>query len=1765
MKKWSQTARDLFKSLQSDNIRNGSASRAGRRFSPQFERLEERTLLSVSGLAGEIAVSPVISQPILTPTQTFDDLQSLNSAQPLTATSASRIWSSASELTTTAPPMEASYMSVTQAELFALNTQALDSTLTDVPLETESWGVSSNAFISIPTPDGDFERFEIVEAPILAPELAAKYPEISTYRGQGVDDPTATIRFDVTDSGFLNADSALRDGAAVKDRMTFNGRVGIKMHALVLSPEGSYYVTPYSQGDASLYLSYDAGEFSSLVGEGLENDLIESSTLPSLENLNFGLDANSGFYGETLKTYALAVSASGEFTADNGGTVPSALSAITTAINWVNGIYENELAMRFQIVAGSDAMIFTDSGTDPYDINASNTTILNQNQTEVDSTIGNGNYDIGHLFITKSNFGGVSTLASAGVTGLKAQGISGNTEGFTTAHEMGHQFNAYHTWNGDGTGDLSDPGNPFNSTQYDASASMEPGAGTTIMSYGHLWSSDESIQGSRDDYFHSISLEQMSAHATAHPPVVGTSVSTGNSAPSVGAGSDYVIPADTPFTLTATGSDSNGDPVTYNWEQFNADNAQSDLSSPDDGVGPLFRTWPAVADPSRTFPNIPDLASNTTPVGELLPSLARTMNFRVTARDNHPGAGAYAYDDMSVQVVATGSPFQVTSPNTSVTWSGASSQPITWDVAGTTANGINVSNVAIKLSTDSGMTYPFTLVATTANDGSFDLTVPNIDTTNARIRVEAVDNVFFDISDADITITTTPGVAGVGVIETGGGTHVEEGGFTDTYDLQLNTTPSSGPVTVEITGSASVEVSTNGGSTFAATGSVVLSDTTAVTITLRAINDTLEEGLHSSIITHDVTASGSPEYPVGIPVNTLSVTLTDDELPPIVGIDFDSPPEGYVPEAPENWVLQTVAIYDHTFTNMTRDDGVSTLFDLTFSSGGGWGPGYSTVYEETIPDHSIDLDPIMGMNIWLDPVTLVWSDLTPGTQYEIYIFGTEGYSGPAYAAYTISQTVTITGSGIDNPAPFYQDSTSHDYELIINDQIGDWSQKLTDYAKIVTADVSGEVTVVITPDVGQYTHIAGLAIREVPASNAVPTDIALSSSDVAENESSGTAVGTLSTTDPDAGDSHTYALVAGTGDGDNASFTIVGDELQTSESFDFETKSSYSIRVRTTDSDAETYEEALAITVIDVVESDLYLDATTGDDEVKVWPGTPGGADHRVQVNSADAYYDASVYDAIHVDGLGGTDTLSVYGKATAENAAFDDTSVHIYESSVYDLYGEGFENAYVYGGGGVDVATMLGTSGNDNFYVNQTYSYLRGDSSSFLNYAKNFASVTADVSGGAGLDRTYMYDSPGDDILVAGETQATLDYDSTVSPGVDATAIGFDESSVYAVNGGDDAATLTGSAGNDKFTARDIYGRMRGDDGAYIHYAEGFDVATGDASGTTGTDTAILFDGSGDDYLQAGESSVSLQFDSSSGGNPNLIANGFDQTYNYAIRGGNDTALMTGSAHNDRFTSKQTYSTLKRQDGGYFNYAAGWDQVTGDVSGGGGADLAFIYDAATDDVFEAGPTLSTIDYDATPGSPDIETTVIGFGEVYAYADFGGNDSAILNGSTGVDKYYGLAAYSYLKANDDSYFNYARGFDAVAANASGAGDLAFMYGSNGNDVFNANSASAVFTLNPTAATQTVNTATAFDQVYAYASGGGADQAYLDGTTGNDTLTADADWGYLRSTGSSDYFNYVRYFDEVFADPGDTDIGNDTLNDREETYTLNTDPVNGNEW
>ena len=133
-----------------------------------------------------------------------------------------------------------------------------------------------------------------------------------------------------------------------------------------------------------------------------------------------------------------------------------------------------------------------------------------------------------------------------------------------------------------------------------------------------------------------------------------------------------------------------------------------------------------------------------------------SLHFRFTARD---GRGGVASADTTLLLSDNAGPFLVTSPNTAVTYKGNSTQTITWDPANTDIAPVNATDVMISLSTDGGYTYPYVLAASTANDGSEAVTLPNVSTTTARVKIEGVGNIFFDLSNADFEIQAVPDVS----------------------------------------------------------------------------------------------------------------------------------------------------------------------------------------------------------------------------------------------------------------------------------------------------------------------------------------------------------------------------------------------------------------------------------------------------------------------------------------------------------------------------------------------------------------------------------------------------------------------------------------------------------------------------------------------------------------------------------------------------------------------------------------------------------------------------------------------------------------------------------------------------------------------------------------------------------------------------------------------------------------------------------------------
>ena len=594
--------------------------------------------------------------------------------------------------------------------------------LADLPRE----GATGPATVfAVPRPDGAFDRFNVWEVEMMEPGLAAEFPTIRTWRGQGIDDPTAVLAADLTPLGF---------------------------HAQVLGPNGRWYVDPYYHLDTTVYAAYSPDQLRNRHKDGWTEVLVDE---PHEEEGAEPPPANRPNYGQTLRTYRTAVAATGEYTAFHGGTVANGQAAIVTAVNRVSGVYETELALRLVLVANNSSLVYTNASTDPYS-NGSGGTMLGQNQANVDAVIGTANYDLGHVFSTGG--GGVAGLGVVGVTGQKARGVTGSGSPIGdafwidyVAHEMGHQYGGRHTFNG-------------NDPNRDGSASYEPGSGSTIMSYAGIMGSDN-LQSNSDAYYHFKSLDEISTKTFNAPATGFTQTATGNNIPTADAGPDRVIPARTPFALTGVGTDADpGDVLTYNWEQYDL-GPMATLGSPDNGASPLFRSWPATTNPTRMFPRLSVILSGGSSTSEILPTTnwpsgTTAMTFNLTVRDNRV-TGAYNSDQVNLEVVDTGAAFAVTSPNTNVNWAGGSTQTVTWNVAGTAAAPINAGQVNILLSTDGGNTFGTVLASGVPNDGSHDVVLPNVNTTAARIKVEAAGNIFFDISNANFRITATTGATGV--------------------------------------------------------------------------------------------------------------------------------------------------------------------------------------------------------------------------------------------------------------------------------------------------------------------------------------------------------------------------------------------------------------------------------------------------------------------------------------------------------------------------------------------------------------------------------------------------------------------------------------------------------------------------------------------------------------------------------------------------------------------------------------------------------------------------------------------------------------------------------------------------------------------------------------------------------------------------------------------------------------------------------------------
>ncbi len=560
--------------------------------------------------------------------------------------------------------------------------------------------MAAPSVLALPMPDGSFTRIAVREDSILAPDLQAAYPDIKTYSGQGLDDPTMTVVLDQTELGF---------------------------HAQILSERGTVLVDPVDRV-AGLYMSYwkhDAvpTPFRCLLDGKDETDPLHLLR-PSLSDVVVPQNPSGG----TRRTYSLRITTTDEYTNFFGGRAAAA-SQVTTTINRVRGIYEREVSVSFTLTS-IDALLQTDMGY-PFAVPAVvNGAFLTANDNYLDTTYGSGTYDFGHV-LGQGGGGGLAGLAVV-CGGSKGRGGTqlGNPVGDAfdvdyVAHEMGHQMGGDHTFNG-----VTSNCGPPNRV---AGSAYEPGSGTTIMAYAGICGIDD-VQPHSDDYFHTRSFDQIIA--VRDSAGCGTLTNpTGNNPPNVNAGADYTIPQDTPFTLTASASDPDGNAVNFNWEQFDLGPARSRPLSTDT-TGPLFRSRPSTTSPSRTFPRFTDILSGAATPFEVLSTVDRAMPFRVTARDN---LGGVRWDDMTVNV--SGNPFRLTAPAEGSQAECGLPTAISWDVGG----GSIASDVRVDFSDDNGASFS-TVVGSTPNDGSEAVTLPKSLGADRRVLLAGLGNIFFSVS-----------------------------------------------------------------------------------------------------------------------------------------------------------------------------------------------------------------------------------------------------------------------------------------------------------------------------------------------------------------------------------------------------------------------------------------------------------------------------------------------------------------------------------------------------------------------------------------------------------------------------------------------------------------------------------------------------------------------------------------------------------------------------------------------------------------------------------------------------------------------------------------------------------------------------------------------------------------------------------------------------------------------------------------------------------
>lgn len=613
-------------------------------------------------------------------------------------------------------------------DVYQLNLNAFKKAIKDAPLDDRKSILEEGVIIEFPMPGGEVEKFKAVYAPVMHPELAAKYPSIRSFRAVGVDKPYLIGRFNYGPQG---------------------------LRAAIKTPETQIYIDNYSDNDDEYYITYDVRDHHEELPEGTAfcGGHEDPQDIYDMYLGDTHIESRTAGEEVFLRKYRLAMACTGEW-GQIKGSKEAAIEGIVQGANRVNLTLEVEAAITFELIPNNDDIVFIDPNTDPYFDAHLGREILQQNTGVLNAFVGINSYDVGHVFnrVCTDGIAGVASLASicgnskgAGVSCVGGANIT-NFMVQVTIHEVGHQFGASHTWSlcSEGSAD-----------QLATSTAYEPCSGTTFMSYAGVCASVNNIKASNDDYYHVASLEQMyvfSQVGSGDP--CAEKIATGNHVPDVFVDYEdgFTIPSSTPFELTGRAIDQDGDPVLYCWEQH--DNGGLLECGNPIGNSPAFRSYPPTTEETRYFPALSKILNNTNDKSEVLIDYTRSLEFYCTVRDISPaGASLAAWDAVSFNVTIDAGPFFITNLNDINTFMEVGSlQNLTWDVANTDLAPVNCERVNVYLSTDGGNTFPYTLLKNTINDGEESFVVPNVTGTDCRIKVMAANSIFFDINNAPFSI-----------------------------------------------------------------------------------------------------------------------------------------------------------------------------------------------------------------------------------------------------------------------------------------------------------------------------------------------------------------------------------------------------------------------------------------------------------------------------------------------------------------------------------------------------------------------------------------------------------------------------------------------------------------------------------------------------------------------------------------------------------------------------------------------------------------------------------------------------------------------------------------------------------------------------------------------------------------------------------------------------------------------------------------------------